>query len=97
MRLTMRKFLFVLPACAILLAGAVLTSELGSSLSAQTPVVTEDSDDYIYDSDDGDISATSWIETAGKKNLDTRKPNLPAPKAKGKAAKAAKAKNGKKK
>ena len=78
----MRKFLFALPACTILLAAAVLTSELGSSLRAQTPdaVAAESGDDSQYATDDTDISATSWVETAGKASLDTRKPKLPPPK-----------------
>lgn len=91
MRFTMRKILLALPACAILLAAAVLTSELGSAVNAQTPdvVAAESSESTRFD-DEGDISATSWVETANKGGLDTRTPKLPPPKAK--AAKNAKKK-----
>lgn len=91
MRLTMRKILLALPACAILLAAAVLTSELGSALNAQTPdaVAAEPGESTRFESDD-DISATSWVETANKAGLDTRTPKLPPPPAK--AAKAKKKK-----
>jgi hypothetical protein len=74
----MRKFAFFLPACAVLLAAAVLTSELGAALAESSPAATAAAYDEEYVGDDGDITATSWIET-GKKHVDTRKGRLPPP------------------
>lgn len=77
----MRKFTFILPACAVLLAAAVLTSELSASLTERTPAPVANANvasDEFYD-DDSDINAATWVET-GKKNIDTRKPRLPPPK-----------------
>jgi hypothetical protein len=79
-RYTMRKIRLILPACAVLLAAAVLTSELGAALTESTPDTTAAAAyDDQYVGDDGDISAANWIE-AGKKNPDTRKHRLPHPK-----------------
>jgi hypothetical protein len=76
----MRKFTIILPAFVILLAAAVLTSELGS-LSAQTPnpATTDAVEGTGYVADDSDISAATWVET-GLKNVDTRKTRIPPPK-----------------
>ena len=69
-----------LSAKAILLAVAVLTSELGSSLSAQTPdPATEPVGGSAYAGDESDISAAGWVET-GSKTVDTRKARIPPPK-----------------
>ena len=73
----MRKITIFLPACAVLLAAAVLTSELGAALTEASPdsnTAAVYDDEYV--GDDGDISAANWIE-AGKKNPDTRKARLP--------------------
>jgi len=79
----MRKFTFILPVFAILMAVVVLGSDVGSSLSAATPApTTTDSVGDVDYANSEDISATTWTET-GFKNIDTRKPNLPsAPKKK---------------
>jgi hypothetical protein len=78
----MRKFTVILPLFAILLAAAVLTSELGA-LSAQSPTPATTTPDAVegtgYVADDGDISAATWVET-GVKNQDTRKSRIPPPK-----------------
>jgi hypothetical protein len=73
----MRKFTFMLPAFAILLAATVLVSELGGSLSAQTPPApTSDSVQNVDLVNNDDVSAATWNETA-LKSVDTRKPKLP--------------------
>jgi hypothetical protein len=77
----MRKYVFVLPACAILFAAAVLLTQLGSSLAAQGPdVVPESSATASNRADNDDISAADWTETA--KIVDTRKSRLPHPRTK---------------
>jgi len=77
----MRKFFFVLPACAILLATTVLVSELGASLNAQTPNPATDPTTVSYAVSEDDISASTWTETA-LKSVDTKKPRLPPPRKK---------------
>lgn len=74
----MRKFCFMLPALAILLATVLLTSELGSSLAAQTPgqPVASSHDGVSSSGESNDITAATWVET-GAKTVDTRKPRLP--------------------
>jgi hypothetical protein len=78
----MRKFTFILPVSAILLAAIVLASNFGSPLSAQTPdaLSSASAKDVDYAAtDDNDVTAATWTET-GIRNPDSRKPRLPQPK-----------------
>jgi len=73
----MRKYVFVLPACAILFAGTVLLTQLGPSLAAQGPDNVPDSSvTASTGAGEDDISASDWVETA-KKVVDTRKSRVP--------------------
>jgi hypothetical protein len=83
----MRKFTFILPAAAILLAGLVLAAEFGAPLSARTPdapPATALKDAEAYDADD--VGAETWVETSVRPP-DSSKPRLPPPKIKHKKKK----------
>lgn len=74
----MRKYSFVLPAAAIMLAAVVLTTELGTTFAARTPdkPAASPAKSDLYADDAVDLTASNWVET-GSGLVDTRKPRLP--------------------
>jgi hypothetical protein len=77
----MRKFTFILPVAAILLAAVVVAAEFGSPISAQSPepVAALSAKDAEYADDD--VTAVTWSETSVRVP-DSTKPRLPSPKVK---------------
>jgi hypothetical protein len=82
MGFAMRKFTFILPVAAVLLAAIVVAAEFGAPLSAQSPDATAavSSKDAGFDGDD-DVTAVTWSETSVRVP-DSTKPRLPSPKVK---------------
>jgi len=84
----MRKFTFILPLAAILMATLVLASDVGSPLSGQTPdsvpmqsAQSAKDVDFYASGEADDLSVVNWTETSVKLP-DSAKLGLPHPKLK---------------